>query len=260
MTVDQQPVTPFPTIDLLLDELRGRIQPLLGDKLIGLYLYGSLVTGDFDHTHSDIDLLAVLHSGLSGEDFARLDAMHGAFVAAHPQWKDRIEIAYLEQDALRTFRTQSSPIAIISPGEPFHFKEAGKDWLINWWIVRRQGAALYGPPAAAVIGPIGDDEFQQAVRQQVAEWRSYVYEAQRRKSQAYAILTLCRALYAFHNREQVSKRQAAEWAADYFPQWGPLIRSAWQWRIALDEDGVDHAATRPATVQFAAAVADYMGV
>ena len=260
MTVDERPATPFPAIDLLLDELSGRIQLVLRDKLIGLYLYGSLVTGDFDHTHSDLDLLAVLRSELNGEEFARLDAMHGAFVAAHPQWEERVEIAYLEQDALRTFRTQSGPIAIISPGEPFHFKEAGKDWLINWWIVRRQGAALYGPRAADVIGPISDDEFQQAVREQVAEWRTYVYEAQRRKSQAYAILTLCRALYAFHNGEQVSKRQAAEWAADYFPQWGPLIRSAWQWRVAPDEEGVDHAATRPATVQFAQEVADYMGV
>lgn len=253
-------ITAYFDVDLLLNELRSNIRQILGPKLLGLYLYGSLVTGDFDHTHSDLDLLAVLRSELSEEEFARLNAMHGAFVAAHSDWEERVEIAYLTEGALRTFRTQSNPIAIISPGEPFHFKEAGKDWLINWWIVRRQGVALYGPPASAVIGPIGDDEFLQAVRTQVAEWRTYVYEAQRRKSQAYAILTLCRALYAYQNREQVSKREAAEWAADYFPQWGPLIRRAWQWRVALDEDGVDHAATRPATVQFAAEVADYMGV
>lgn len=102
----------------------------------------------------------MLHSELSVGRFARLDALHGGFVAAYPQWEERVEIAYLTQAALKTFRTQSSPIAIISPGEPFHFKEAGHDWLINWWIVRRQGVALYGPPAQDVIDPIGDDEFQ----------------------------------------------------------------------------------------------------
>ena len=254
------PIPSYPDVDPLLAELRSQIERILSAKLLGLYLYGSLVTGDFDPVHSDIDLLAVLAAELTPDEFAALDTMHGAFVAAHPAWVERVEIAYLTRAALQTFRTQRSPIAIISPGEPFHFKEAGNDWLINWWIVRRQGVALYGPPAAQVIDPISDDEFLAAVREQVREWRTYVYEAERRKSQAYAILTLCRALYAYHNRDQVSKRRAAEWAAGYFPQWGPLIRSAWQWRVALDEAGVDHAATRPATVQFAAEVADYIGV
>jgi hypothetical protein len=253
-------MTSSPEIDTLLEELRAHIRQILGDKLIGLYVYGSLVTGDFDQVHSDVDLLAVLAAELSQVEFASLDALHGAIVAGRPQWQERIEIAYLTQKALKTFRTQASPIAIISPGEPFHFKEAGDDWLINWWIVRRQGKALYGPPASDVIDPIGDDEFQAAVRRQVCEWQSYIHEMARRKSQAYAILTLCRALYAYHNKEQVSKRQAAEWAADAFPQWREQIRSAWQWRIAPDDEGVDHAATRPATIQFAREVAEHMGV
>jgi len=253
-------MTAYPAIDPLLDELRSQICQELRDKLIGLYLYGSLVTGDFDHTHSDIDLLAVLDSELTEAEFARLDDLHGAFVAAHPAWADRIEIAYLAQDALKTFRTQASPIAIISPGEPFHVKPAGKDWLINWWNVRRQGVTLYGPGSQTIIDPISDEEFLAAVREQVGEWRTYVYEMERRKSQAYAILTLCRALYAVHHGEQPSKRQAAEWAADYFPYWGMLIRSAWQWRIAPDDDGIDHAATQPATVQFVLFAAERLGV
>lgn len=254
------PFSPYPAMDLLLDDLGGRINQLLGDKLVGLYLYGSLTAGDFDHTHSDIDLLAVLVSELDETEFARLDTMHAAFVAVHPAWVDRIEIAYLTQDALKTFRTQRSTIAIISPGEPFHFKEAGKDWLINWWNVRRQGVAIYGPQAQTLIAPIDDEEFLTAVRQQVGEWRTYVLEMERRKSQAYAILTMCRALYAVHHGEQATKRQAAAWAADYFPQWGPLIRSAWQWRIAPDDEGVDHTATQPATVQFVHFAAEQIGV
>ena len=199
-------ITLYPDIDLLLEELRGGICQTLGDKLIALYLYGSLVTGDFDHVNSDIDLLAVIDGNLSEEDFARLDVMHTAFVTAHPTWHDRIEIAYLAHQALKTFRTEASPIAVISPGEPFHFKEAGKDWLINWWVVRRQGVALYGPPAQGVIDPITDEEFQKTVREQVEEWREWIYHLPRRKSQAYGILTMCRALHAYIVGEQVSKR------------------------------------------------------
>lgn len=32
--------TAYPAIDLLLEELRSHIRYILGDKLIGLYLYG----------------------------------------------------------------------------------------------------------------------------------------------------------------------------------------------------------------------------
>jgi predicted nucleotidyltransferase len=53
-------ITPYADIDQLLVKLLANLQQILDNKLIGLYLYGSLVTGDFDTNRSDIDLLAVL--------------------------------------------------------------------------------------------------------------------------------------------------------------------------------------------------------
>ena len=52
-------VTPYSDVNRLLNTLLTRMQSILHDKLVGLYLYGSLVTGDFDHDISDIDLLTV---------------------------------------------------------------------------------------------------------------------------------------------------------------------------------------------------------
>jgi hypothetical protein len=110
-----------------------------------------------------------------------------------------------------------------------------------------------------VIEPIGDAEFLTAVREQVGEWRTYIYNQWRRKSQAYAILTMCRALHAYVNGEQVSKQQAARWAIGYLPQWETLIRNALAWREAPSDEGVDHAATFPETVRFVEYVGDVMG-
>lgn len=252
------PITSYADINAILHSLRSQIQGILGEKLVGVYLYGSLVTGDFDHAISDIDLLAVTSSQIDDQDFDRLDRMHAEFVAGHPQWNDRIEIAYLATAALATFRTQSSPIAIISPGEPFHLKEAGKDWLINWWVVRSYGVALAGPEPEQVIPAITREEFLQAVREQVHAWSSYITETRHsRPYQAYAILTLCRALYACANGEQVSKQRAGLWAADHFPEWSALIHNALAWRTAWREQA-DPEATFPETVRFVQFVGDYL--
>jgi predicted nucleotidyltransferase len=251
-------ITPYADIDAVLHSLRSQIQQILGEKLVGLYLYGSLVTGDFDHAISDIDLLAVTTSEIDGQEFDHLDRMHDEFVASYPLWNDRIEIAYLSASALQTFRAQSSPIAIISPGEPFHLKAAGKDWLINWWVVRNYGVALAGPEPAAVIPPIAREEFLQAVREQVRAWDSYIIETRHsRPYQAYAILTLCRALYACANGEQVSKRRAALWAAEHFPKWSALIHNALGWRAAWREQ-VDPESTFAETMRFVRFVVDYL--
>jgi predicted nucleotidyltransferase len=217
---------PYPNIDELLKNLLHRVRHVLGDKLVGLYLYGSLVTGDFDRGISDFDLLAATTTDIDTEEFDRLQELHLDFVNDHLAWVNRVEIAYLSVAGLKTFKTKVSQMAVISPGEPFHFTDAGKEWLLNWWQVRERGLALYGPDPKTLIEPISRAEFLNTVREHAQHWREWVQDSRRRKSQSYAILTMCRALYAAKNGEQVSKRQAASWARDHFPERARLIEQA----------------------------------
>ncbi|MBZ0302859.1 MAG: DUF4111 domain-containing protein [Anaerolineae bacterium] len=221
--------TLYPPMNALLDLLRENLQTVLGARLVGLYLYGSLVAGDFDAV-SDIDLLAATSGELDAAAFDALDRMQRDFVAQHPQWHDRIEIVYLSLQALRTFRTQTSRVAVISPGEPFHFKEAGREWLMNWYIVREQGVTLLGPPPETLIDPISTDEFIQVVKEHVESWDKWVLDLRDTPGQAYAILTLCRALYACQHGQQASKRRAALWTAEALPEWSETIQNALRWR------------------------------
>jgi predicted nucleotidyltransferase len=148
------PVTQDTEIEALLGRLTDEIQRNSNDSLVGLYVYGSLVTGDFDKDRSDIDLLAVVDSDVDGDTFDRLDRMHARFVEDHPAWEDRIEVAYVPDSALWNFRTHTGQIAVVSPGEPFHLKAAGKDWLINWYMVREVGVTSCGPPPSVMIPEI----------------------------------------------------------------------------------------------------------
>ena len=55
----------------VLTELTDGLSEVLGVHLVGVYAFGSLVTGDFDRDISDLDVLAVLESDLTDESFAR---------------------------------------------------------------------------------------------------------------------------------------------------------------------------------------------
>jgi predicted nucleotidyltransferase len=243
----------------LVNDLLTEIQAALDDKLVGLYLYGSLVTGDFDETVSDIDLLAALTEDLTEADFQVLNAIHEQLVRDNPAWRDRIEIAYLSTHGLKTFKTQTTKLGIISPGEPFHIIDAGKDWLMNWYTVQEKGRTLYGPPPQTLIDPTTRDEYIEAVRTHIKAWQTYDLYSEtvsHRGAQAYAILTMCRGLYTLTYGEPTSKIKAAAWAAQQMPAWADLISAALIWRQNWRDENIDHLATLDETRRFVRFVID----
>jgi hypothetical protein len=242
--------TTYPEINELLADLVAQMQAVLGQKLVGVYLYGSLVWGDFDRESSDIDLVVAVSADLDEQEFDALDQMQRGFVEQYSFWEGRIEIAYISTAALQTFKSHNSQIAVISPGEPFHIKESDPGWLMNWYMVQEQGRILFGPPPATLIDPISRSEFIQTVKRHADRWGEWVHDSRNRPSQAYAILTMCRALYTGMHGTQVSKRKAAVWAAHELPEWAGLINSALLWRAAWCDDTVDPTATFPETVRF----------
>jgi predicted nucleotidyltransferase len=251
------PVTPYPDVNRMLELLQRRIQEILGANLLGLYVSGSLVTGDFDELVSDIDLVAVTQTALSTVEAERLEAFHRELPRQEKTWEHRVEVAYISAEALRTFRTRPSTIGIVSPGEPFHTKDADKDWLINWYVLRTHGIPLLGPAPAAFVAPISKEELVQWVREHIPSWRGRIDESWRRNSQVYATLTMCRALYLARTGDFVSKRWAATWAIRELPAWAPLIERALRsWREDWYNEQVDHGATRPETIRFVDAVVD----
>jgi predicted nucleotidyltransferase len=215
------------------------------------YLYGSLPTGDFDPGISDIDLLAVTSADMNDTEFEGLRRTHMYFARDYPQWDDRIDVVYVSASALKDFRSARSLI-VISPGEPFHVREDEplKDWLMNWYGVREWGLTLFGPAAIEIIPRITKDEFVQAIREYATYINQWVKRGQHRKGQAYAILTMCRALYAHRYGENVSKKQAVLWAQQELPEWAGLIENALKWRTEWREKDRDDAVTQAETVRF----------
>jgi hypothetical protein len=247
--------TPYPDVNAVIADLLAGVRAALGPGMVAAYLYGSLVTGDFDANASDIDVLIATAADPDPAAMAALGALHDDLARAHPVWAGRIEVAYRSVDGLRTYRTQATPIAVISPGEPFHLKEAGIDWLINWYAVREFGRTLAGPPPAALIAPISHAEMLAAVQRQATAWREWVAHTYWTPSQGYAIQTMCRALYTLRTGAFGSKPAAARWVAAAFPEWAPLIAQAQVWRAGWRGPYPDPEATLPEVRRFVAFMA-----
>jgi predicted nucleotidyltransferase len=242
----------YPRVTLLIDELSTRIQVSLGDRLRGLYIFGSLVAGDFDVETSDIDLLAIVESDIEGATLEALKSMHDEIIGSYPEWDDRIEVAYVSVNAIKNFKTRPSRIARISPGEPLHYREMDIQWLMDWYQVQEQGATVFGAPPQQYVPYISTEEFIVSLKNCLPSWEISVRDARTIGLQSYVILSLCRTLYAIQHRQQISKVAAAEWASREFPEWSQLMRDALRWRGSADKaDSLSTQAEAASFVEFA---------
>lgn len=219
--------TEFSTVNRLLTELISGLQSILKGNLLGVYVYGSFVWGDFDETTSDIDVFVALNQEITPQEFEALDNLHNELVKHFPVWNDRIEVAYASYKMLQHFKTDIVKIAVISPGEPFNIKNSGTDWLINYYLLQNKSLILYGPKPKSIIASVSNSEFVAHVKKQAIEWQDWIVHTKESLGyQYYAVLTLCRAMYVIHHHEQGSKLKAGIWAITQFPKWQALIQRA----------------------------------
>jgi hypothetical protein len=219
--------TPFKDINALLEQLILSVTEYFGEDLVGVYLYGSLVWGDFNYTTSDIDILVVLTADVSQEDFSKLDLIHKSLISTFTTWNDRLEIGYVSTSALHELKHTPQKIALMSPGEAFHIKTMDTDWLINCYLLQIKSIILFGPDPKQFSPTITQAEFVKAVKDTAISWRGYIYNTEHALGyQYYLILTMCRAFYVTCFGKQSSKAEAANWAMKTLTQWKPLIKKA----------------------------------
>jgi tRNA nucleotidyltransferase (CCA-adding enzyme) len=110
-------------------DLSVLLQQHFNDDLLGLCLYGSLAAGGFIDGRSDLDLFAVVENEVDDDRVEELRTLHADYVACHPEWEERVEVAYVSRSVVSTFGgLPAGRIAVISPGEPLHLKDIDKGW------------------------------------------------------------------------------------------------------------------------------------
>lgn len=189
---------------------------VLGSQLVGLYLHGSAVLGDFHAGASDLDLLGVVSGPVDEACLAQLET---GIVALAPQ----LAVAGVE-----FILCAADTVAAPSENPPFVFAlSAGRDWPtereaagtlpdlpILFALCRQAGIALAGQPPTDIFGPVPRAALIDALLAEMHWHRDHALEAEHDASGAQAVLNAARSVYAAETGVIVSKTEGAQrWLA-----------------------------------------------
>jgi predicted nucleotidyltransferase len=226
--------TPHQAVNDLLEKLLSGAQSVLQNNFAGLYLYGSLASGDFDRQKSDIDFLVVTFDEISDEVIRSLKAMHENLWQSGGKLAAKLEGSYVPLEDLRRYESNEKEYPSVNEGK-FYLGRHGSDWIIQRHILREQAVAIAGAPLENSIDQVQPDDLRRAVADLLNEWWSPMLEnpafIKNSEYETYTVLTMCRALFTLEHGTIASKSASARWAQDALDEsWTELIEQSLNWR------------------------------
>lgn len=205
----------------------------LGRNLVGIYVHGSLATGAFNPRTSDIDVIIATRVLTDAPTNERLRELHLHMLGwAGERWAERLEVVFVPAKALTAREVPDVIVLELHPDEGFNLEPLRPEFVIQKHLLRTYGITLFGRDATRIVPPITTGELRAAqIGTLRASWLPQLEFPGRlldRAYQAYAVLSMCRALCLLALGTVVTKPEAAAWAmrGPYLEHWRPLVRSA----------------------------------
>jgi len=236
------PDQPYPELCEVLEVFTTEVKGELDENLVGVYLVGSLASGDFD-LDSDVDFLVVIKAELTEKNRKNLQAIQVRVHELNYYPAKHLEGSYI---SLKDLNDWSS----VGKKELFYFDNGSttpeqsvhdNNWHVRW-ILRERGIALIGEEPVALLPPIPLDELFREMRASMTQIMNLFEESidqprdfwNSQFGQPFVVLTCCRILHALHTGTIQSKKVGAEWSKGVVePKWRGLIDQAWH-----DREGV----------------------
>lgn len=202
-----------------LSETTQSFRDVLRDKLVGLYLCGSLVQNDFESHRSDIDLLGIVSKELDDATRDQLVSMLSHEARTVPA--QGLEAVLFLADAVRSpklgfpfeFALSTGP-----EGEPeCEPPGTADDMLIDIALCRDAGIALAGPSANHAFAPISQDLLRHALIDELQWHKREVRKRLDDTAAVNAILNAARSLHAAETGQILSKTEGGRWWLKRYP-------------------------------------------
>lgn len=218
---------------------------LLGNRLIGVYLHGSLAMGCFNPRHSDLDFLVIAEERLSLNTKRSL----AKGLLRRSQAPQPIEMSLLVHSELTPWR--------YPPPFDFHYSETWREQMQhdlvsgNWqrWndqvrkdpdlaahvaITKHRGVCVYGAPIPQVFPDVPAGDYLASILGDVVSALERIQE-----DPVYAVLNACRVWTFLEEGLRCSKREGGLWALSRVPEsLRPVVTTALQ--AYSDEHGRAH--------------------
>lgn len=231
MVINKQTI--YPSANDFISDYVTQVSNLLGDNLVGVYLFGSLTYGDFNPNSSDIDLLTLVKNPLAIKVIEKIEKLHKDLEQHHSKWKNRVESSYTPINMLGQITPPIAPRPYYGEGKMWHEADYGNEWIINLYLLKKHGITLFGTNLHQLIDNVDIVEVQKAcIRDLFKEWEPKLREPDWLNNshyQSYLILNLCRILYTVLNANPRSKKVSSQWVKKTYPQWGNLVETAENW-------------------------------
>lgn len=193
------------------NEVADRLRTTLGDDLVGVYLHGSAVLGDFSRDHSDIDIVAVTEDSLSDDQKRAIAEQLSSTSLPLPVHELEFHLVRrqsisgtVDAPAFELHLTNGASNRVVD-GEGHH---GDPDLVMHFAVLAEHGQALLGPPASQIFPRVGRERLIRAFAREL-KW------AKEHASPSYQVLNAARAWQFLETGAIASKLEGGAWAGGH---------------------------------------------
>ena len=233
------PAHPYPELREVLNYFVDDIAAELGESLVGIYLVGSIASGDFD-LDSDVDFLVVTNTELTDANMKSLQDIQIKIHNIDCYPAKHLEGSYIRISDLNNWNIVGEKKLYYFDNGSTTYEQSTHDnqWHVRW-ILRERGITLVGSKPERILQPIPLDAMDAEIKTTMLQVRNVFQDEINRPlgfwnsrfGQSFAVLTYCRMLHTLHTGTVQSKKAGAKWAKEFVePKWVKLIDQAWKER------------------------------
>lgn len=233
------PDHPYPELREVLNIFVDEIAAELGENLIGVYLVGSIASGDFD-ADSDVDFLVVTNIELTEANMKLLQAIQIKIHDIDCYPAKHLEGSYISLADLNDWSTVGIKKLYYFDNGSTTYEQSTHDnqWHVRW-ILRERGVTLVGPKPKTILPSIPSEELSNEIKTSMLQLMNFFEDEvngpltffNSRFGQSFTVLTYCRMLHTLHTGTVQSKKVGMKWAKQFVdPRWIKIIDQAWHER------------------------------
>jgi predicted nucleotidyltransferase len=236
------PDYPYPELRRVLDAFATEVSTELAENLVGIYLLGSLATGDFD-LDSDVDFLVVTKKEINEQTAQHLQAIQEKIYSMNCYTSQHLEGSFICIEDLNDWQTVGKKVLFYFDNGWTDIEKSAHDnqWHVRW-ILREYGVTLIGPKPDEFAQSVPPVELRYEMKRAMLETMKEFEESldqprcysNSRFGQPFAVLTFCRMLQTLQTGKVESKKSSMNWAKGIVEaKWVKLIDDAW-----IEREGV----------------------